>query len=205
MRVNSVEPDRRKKDRLNLFLEDGRKLSARAEDVVKLHLSAGSELDVETEAELAANAKQASARTTAVNVLSYKPYSKRGLEKRLVEKGIPEEEAKDSTDWLEGMGLLNDEDFALSVREHYLKSGCGASRIRQEMLKRGVSREFAYDLTEGLDCSEVVSNYLASRLKGRAPDRDEIRRLTDALLRRGHSYEDIRAAFKAYGEELEEF
>jgi len=205
MLVESVSAAKRGKSRVILALEDGRRIPARAEDVLKLGIRAGSDIDGETEVKLAAALKKASARATAVNVLSYKAYSKQGLKKRLTEKGISEEEADDSADWLEGMGLLNDNEYGSAIRDHYLKKGYGTSRIRQELFKRGIGRELAAELTEGLDTEGAISRYIESRLKGKSPDRDEIRRLTDALLRRGHSYEEIRAALSRYIDETDDF
>lgn len=205
MLIRSVETDKRGKDRLVLVLEDGRRVRARAEDVLRLGLSAGSDIDEETELKLAAAVKRSSARATAVNVLSFKAYSKQGLKKRLVEKGISEEEADDSADWLENIGLLNDSEYAVLIREHYLKKGYGASRIRQEMSKRGIDRELAKELTEELEVDDAISRYIESRLKGKQPERDDIRRLTDALARRGHTYEDIRSALRRYAGEFDDF
>lgn len=204
MRILSIEPDKRKKEVLVITLEDRRRVKARAEDVIARSLRSGDDLDEEAEAAFAAKLRKHSARVTAVNVLSYKSYSKTGLEKRLREKGLSSDEAADSADWLEKLGYLNDEEFARAILSTYLKKGCGATRIREEMRRRGISRELSETLTAELDVDEAIDGFLRGKLKGRFPDRDEMRRLTDALIRRGHSYEDIKSAFRRLDAEVDD-
>ena len=53
--------------------------------------------------------------------------------------------------------------------------------------------------------SEAIDAFLRGKLKGRTPDRAERKRLSDALLRRGYSWNDIRLALNRLGgEEIEE-
>ena len=46
--------------------------------------------------------------------------------------------------------------------------------------------------------------FLQKRFRGRQPDRTEIRRAADALLRRGHAWGDIRRALERYDPDFPE-
>ncbi|MGX8720894.1 MAG: regulatory protein RecX, partial [Eubacteriales bacterium] len=76
--------------------------------------------------------------------------------------------------------------------------GYGAQRIRGELHRRGVPRELWEEaLQETSEPGDQISRFLRSRLKD-PEDRKEVQKLSAALLRRGYSWEDIRAAFQQY-------
>ena len=51
--------------------------------------------------------------------------------------------------------------------------------------------------------SDSIDAFLNKRLRGQYPDQRELKRVTDALQRRGHSWSDIRAALLRYQADLE--
>ena len=55
-------------------------------------------------------------------------------------------------------------------------------------------------LRELPDSAEAIRRFLQNRLKGRAPDRAEMKKLSDALLRRGFTWNEIRPVLNELGE-----
>ena len=51
------------------------------------------------------------------------------------------------------------------------------------------------------DNGEQIDRFLEGKLRGRTPDDKEKKRLTDALLRRGYSWGDVKAAWSRQGSE----
>ena len=49
------------------------------------------------------------------------------------------------------------------------------------------------------DAAEHIGRFLESKLHGRLPDEKEKKRLTDALLRRGFSWGDVKGAWNQLG------
>ena len=47
-----------------------------------------------------------------------------------------------------------------------------------------------------------IDRFLQNKLRGRAPDEKEKKRLTDALLRRGYGWGDVKAGWSRYGAEV---
>ena len=45
---------------------------------------------------------------------------------------------------------------------------------------------------------DAIDEFLQKRFRGAKPDPKELKRATDALLRRGHSWSDIRSALERY-------
>jgi len=128
------------------------------------------------------------------------------MEKRLVEKGEPEEAAKETVKWLEDIGAINDASYAGSIVSHYSAKGYGDARIKDELYKRGIPREMwddALSSIEESEADEAALRYLEKRLRG-STDKEDLRRVTNALCRRGFSYEEAGAAVKKYIQSVEE-
>ena len=100
---------------------------------------------------------------------------------------------------------MDDESYAAAVTRHYAAKGYGPGRIRGELSRRGIDREL-WDgaLDQMPDNSGKLDKFIAARLKD-PTDRDQVRKVTAALYRRGHSWEDICAALRRFDAEPEEY
>ena len=100
--------------------------------------------------------------------------------------------------------LLDDERYAGMVVRHYVGKGYGSGRIRQELQRRGIPRELWEEALEQLgEQEDKIESFLRSRLRD-PEDRSQVQKVSAALIRRGFSWEEIRAAlarFRADGEE----
>ncbi len=146
--------------------------------------------------------KYRAALDAAAKQLSYRALSAKMLRDKLLDKGHDEESADYALAWLAERNLLNDEAFAESVVRSYTRKGYGAARIRQELTRRGVSREDAEAAMQTFspDRAQILT-LLDKRLRGDLSDRREIDKAVAALQRRGFSWGDIKAALEEYGEE----
>lgn len=196
--VLSVQPSRRP-DRYEVTLLDGQSLSVTGEDVLHYRLRVGRTLDGNEWEALTASARLSSVKAQAAELLNRRPLSRRELEQRLQDKGASEGDIQAAADWLEEIGVLDDRRYAASLVRHYGARGYGAGRIREELRRRGISRELWEAAGEELpDSREILDELIRKKTAGGLDlrDRREARRLTDYLLRRGFSWEEIRAALK---------
>ena len=128
--------------------------------------------------------------------------SRRDLERKLKEKGASEVEARYAAEWLEAIGAINDADYAALLAQHCARQGYGPARIKDKLYEKGVPRELWEDAMDALpDSADTIDHFLESKLHGRMPDEKEKKRLTDALLRRGFSWSDVRAGWNRWGSE----
>lgn len=142
------------------------------------------------------------ARERALRILDRRDVSRRMLIDKLTEKDIPEADALEVADWLCDLGVINDERFAGLVVRHYAAKGYGRRRIEQELYRRGIGRELWDQALEELpETDETIDRLLRARVKD-PDDRDELRRHTNALLRRGYSWDEIEAAIERFREEF---
>ena len=202
MRIDRIEASKHKRGWVLVFLEDGACLKITEQELLDFGLRAGDELDKPTLDRLKEAAGVSNVKATAADLIGKRAMSRRDLERKLQEKGASEAEARYAAEWLEAIGAINDADYAALLVRHCAQLGYGPARIRDKLYEKGVPRELWEDALDTLpDQSEDVDRFLRSKLRGELPDEKEKKRLTDALLRRGFSWGDVRAAWNRLGSE----
>ena len=138
------------------------------------------------------------ARQRALKILERRDVSRKMLLDKLTEKGISNTDAEEVADWLCGLGVVNDERYAGLVVRHYAAKGYGRRRIRDELYRRGIDREF-WDgaLAELPETDDAVDRLLSVRLRG-AVSPEALQRAQSYLLRRGYSWDEVCAATERY-------
>ena len=168
-------------------------------------LYAGLELTEEQMAALRESAAQISAKMRAVRIVSASNVSSRDLEQRLIRKGESEEQARAAVEWMEDLNLLDDRETARQIVSRCAARGYGIIRAKQMLYEKQIPKELWEDALEDYpDQSENILEFLRARL-GTEPDQRQIKRTTEALLRRGHSYGDIRRALTRLSADAEIF
>ena len=205
MRVERVEASKHKKGRVLVFLGDGACLKITEQELLDFGLRSGDELDEETLKRLKEAAGVSNTRAAAADLIGKRAMSRRDLERKLQEKGASETEARYAAEWLEAIGALNDAEYAAALVRHYSRLGYGPARVREKLYEKGVPRELWEGALEELpEDGWQVDAFLRSKLRGRPPDEKEKRRLTNALLRRGFPWGEVKAAWRRLGEEMQE-
>ena len=174
--------------------EDGLTMRLCRQTVEDFGLYSGKELTDEQMKDLRKAAGEMSAKMRAVRIVSASSVSKRDLEYRLIHKGEDPKQAKQAVEWMSDLNLLDDAKTAQQIVERCIRKGYGRSRAKQALYEKRIPREFWEEaLADYPDQTDKITEFLRSRLQAGFEERD-VRRATDALLRRGHSYEEIRAA-----------
>ena len=205
MRIERIEASKHKRGRVLVFLEDGACLKITEQELLDFGLRSGDELDEETLGRLKEAAGVSNTRAAAADLIGKRAMSRRDLERKLQEKGASEAEARYAAEWLEAIGALNDAEYAAALARHYSGMGYGPARVREKLYEKGVPRELWDEALEELPAGGgQVEAFLRSKLRGRVPDEKEKRRLTNALLRRGFPWGEVKAAWRRMGEEIQE-
>ena len=205
MRIEEVKKSERKKGRFLVRLEDGNILRVTEEELLRFGLRAGLELDGEAMEAVAASVRASSAKAAAANMIGSRALSKRELTRRLVKKGNDEADAQAAADWLEDIGAVDDAAYAAALARHYGQKGYGPARVREELRRRGVDRALWDSALEELpDPGEVLDRLIQKKCRGELSDPREKKRVSDALLRRGFAWSDVKAAMGRYGDMSED-
>ncbi len=204
MVIQELKPSRHVPGRWLAAMEDGSLLRLGESEVVDFALYAGKELtDREAEA-LQAAALRGDWKEKALSLLARKPQSRAELGRKLEQWGAGEEEREAICGRLEELGYLNDGQYAALVARHYSARGYGEKKIRDELYRRGVPRDLWDEaLAQAEDPADAIDAFLTKRLAGRTPDRQELKKASDALARRGYSWSDIREGLNRFGAEVE--
>lgn len=191
--------------RLTVTLAGGDEIKSTLGVVTDMRLYSGREMDPAAVSELKSASLRALARERALEYLSRRPMSCAELKKKLIEKGEDEDVAEYCVGWLSEHGLIDDESYAAAVARHYAAKGYGPGRVRTELSRRGIARELwdgALDaMPENVD---KLDRFISSRLHD-PDDRDEVRRVSQALFRRGYSWDEIRRALERHRPGADDF
>ena len=162
-------------------------------------------LDEETAEALQASARASAARAAAASIIGSRALSKQELTRRLVKKGNEASDAQAAADWLEDIGAVDDAGYAAALARHYGGKGYGPARVREELRRRGVDRSLWDEALEELpEAAEVLDQLIRKKCRGELSDPREKKRVSDALLRRGFAWSDVKAAMGRYTEMLED-
>ncbi len=131
--------------------------------------------------------------------------SKKDLKERLTKKGYSSEVVEKVLGQLESMGYIDDERFALKFAMDAVKrKNAGPEAIRYGLQKKGIQREIidgtVSKVFQDNDEKEVARRAVGKKLEMRSQKsevrRDEKKRLSDYLRRKGFSYDIIRVTLK---------
>ena len=203
MRIERIEASKHKRGRVLVFLEDGVCLKITEQELLDFGLRSGDELDEETLKRLKDAAGVSNVKANAADLIGKRAMSRRDLERKLQEKGASEAEARYASEWLEAIGAINDADYAVLLAQHCARQGYGPARVREKLYEKGVPREMWDDALDSLpEPAESIDRFLEHKLRGNPLDEKEKKRLSDALLRRGFSWSDIKAGLNRLGADL---
>lgn len=191
--------------RLTVTLAGGDEIKSTLCVVTDMRLYSGREMDPAAVSELKSASLRALARERALEYLSRRPMSCAELKKKLIEKGEDEDVAEYCVGWLSEHGLIDDESYAAAVARHYAAKGYGPGRVRTELSRRGIARELWDSALDAMpENVDKLDRFISSRLHD-PDDRDEVRRVSQALFRRGYSWDEIRRALERHRASADDF
>lgn len=213
MRLIKLAPSQRVEGRWLVQLESGELLRVGENEVVSFALYSGKELSEEEVDALRAAGRASAVKEKALSLLSARPMSRKELIDKLTARPRDREKepltdqagAEAVADRLKELGYLNDGAYASMVVRHYSAKGYGRRRLQEELYRHGVPRDYWEEaLAEAAPPEDGVDAFLRKKLKpGDLEDRKALKRITDALARRGYRWDEIQDGLRRYGAELE--
>ncbi len=199
----SAKPDRA--GRYWLTFGDGSTLRLYRQTVEDHGLYVGLELDDMSLQQLRDDVDTMSAKMRAVRIVAASSVSKKDLQQRLVQKGEAPQKAMEAVAWMEELHLVDDGETARQIVSHCIARGYGPARAKQALFEKKIPKEYWEEALEDYpDQMDAILTFLRSRLQG-SRERSDIKKATDALMRRGHSYGTIRRAFYQLDMEPDDF
>ena len=174
------------------MLDDGSTLRLYRQTVEDFGLYTGMEMTEQEFARLEEAICQMSAKMRAVRIVSASAVSKQDLTRRLVQKGEDPEQARAAVEWMEDLDLLDDRKTAEQIVSRCIHRGLGVARAKQALYEKQIPKNLWDEvLADYPDQSSYIREYLCAHLDADA-DQKQIKKVIDALIRRGHGYGAIR-------------
>ena len=205
MVIQELKPSKRVEGRWLVMLEDGSILRVGESEVVEFSLYAGKQLSEEEAQNLLDGARCSALKEKTIELLSRKPQSRWEMERKLEQWESGAEETKEICDRMEELGFLDDAQYAQRVVRHYSAKGFGERKLRDELYRRGIPRELWQQAMEQQQDSEShLDAFIAKKLAGKPMDRQNMKKVSDALARRGYRWSEINEAMRRFGAALED-
>ena len=205
MKIKSLSPNPDRAGRYRVVFEDDSVLRLYRQTVQDFGLYSGMELSVEELKKLKVAAEEMSAKMRAVRIVAASSVSKKDLEHRLIQKGEKPQQAKAAVAWMSDLSLIDDEKTAEQIVNRCISKGYGLNRAKQALYEKRIPKEYwEKALSDYPDQIEKIMDYLESHLEDNSSDKDK-KRCIDALLRRGHSYGNIRRCMERLSFDSEDF
>lgn len=190
----SASPDRA--GRYTVKFSDGSTIRLYRQTVEDFALYNGQEFSEEELSALHTAASRMSAKMRAVRTVAASSVSKAELERRLIYKGEDPGHAKEAVSWMQEMHLVDDLETARQIVSRCITKGYGKARAKQALYEKRIPKKYWDEvLTDYPDQGDRIVEFLQSKL-GTSRNEKDIRKATDALIRRGFTYGQIREALK---------
>lgn len=205
MRIDHIAAAPDRAGRYLVRFSDGSTMRLYRQTVEDFCLYTGLELDEEQLENLRTAAGEMSAKMRAVRIVSASSVSKKDLQSRLIAKGEDPKQAREAVEWMADLELIDDRKTARQVVERCIYKGYGLARAKQALFEKKIPKEYWEEALEDYPPQyEKITEYLQCHLHAES-DQKEIKRAIDALIRRGHSYSNIRRMLDRVSFDTEEF
>lgn len=137
-----------------------------------------------------------SAKMRAVRIVSASNVSKDDLCRRLIQKGEDPYQAQEAVQWMSDLKLVDDRQTAEQIVSRCIARGYGLSKAKQVLYEKRIPKQYWQEaLADYPDQHEKILAFLRTHLTSESDERQR-KRAIDALVRRGHSYGQIRNAMR---------
>lgn len=204
MRIDSVSANPDRVGKYKVCFCDGTKMYLYRQTIEDHNIYTGREISDEEFSLLKDAAGKMSAKMRAVRILAASNVSRADLKQRLISKGETKENAVQAVAWMEDLDLVDDKKTAQHIVNRCVDKGYGLARAKQALYEKRIPKEFWDEvLADYPDQTEHILAFLRSKLTDPEDDKS-VRKVTDALIRRGHSYSQIRRAMEQLNIQLQE-
>lgn len=205
MKIDSVSSNPDRAGRYLIRFDDGSTMHLYRQTIQDFSLYVGAELTEEQKAALDIAAGAMSAKMRAVRIVSATSVSKQELERRLIQKGENADHAHQAVAWMCEHSLVDDRRTAEQIVERCISKGYGISRAKQALYEKRIPKQYWDEvLVEYPDQMGAIISFLRGKLLEDYQPRD-LHRVMEALIRRGHSYSDIRRGLEQLSLDTDDF
>jgi regulatory protein len=189
-RITKIEEQKKKKTRVNIYIDGEFSFGLYKDTFVKYHLYEGKEITQEQISSIKDFEKLNDAKEKARNYISYRERSKKEITNYLTSKGIQKETAKKVLDDFEKTDLVNDNRFALSwIKNRNEFNPKGNFALKMELRNKGVDETEIENLLHSVDEKENARKALEKAIKKYGKKSSSKKKILEYLNRRGFEFQ----------------
>lgn len=185
-KITKIEEQKKKKNRVNLYIDGEFASGLYKETLIKYHLYVGKELSHSELISIQSNENLVEAKERARNYLSYRHRSKKEVNDYLIGKGFNKEVIEKVKNDFENVGLLNDCLFAERwVKDRNARNPKGHFALRMELKEKGISDVDIEKTLKFVDERENACKAALKAIKKYSNKKDSKKKILTYLQRRG--------------------
>lgn len=199
--VTSIEPQKKKPDRFNIYIDGEFSFGLDAETLVKSGLKVGQEISEKEIEKLVFENETNKLMEKALRFLSFRPRSEREVKDHLKKKSqLSSDEIIDGVlSRLKHLGYINDLEFVRWwIEQRQAHSPRGAQLIKSELYQKGIAQEIVDQVLPEDEKGEVEQALKTAKKKLRAyqklDSREFKQKMGQYLARKGFDWETIKEA-----------
>lgn len=189
--ITSIEFQKNKQDRVNIFLDGEFFCGMQELTCVKHSLKAGKEVSKETLTDYVLESDKEAAMNKVGKLLGHGLKTEKQLIAYLVSKGYDPIIQQYILDKLKQYNIVDDEHFA---RAYVADHGriCGRKKLEYALINKGISKELISKVLENFEVDEdAILNEAKKFLKNKEINSKQIQKLIQHLSYKGYEWEDI--------------
>ena len=198
IQISAVEPQKRKKDRYNIYADGQYVASLGAEAVVAYGIRTGAEIPETQLREAVEKDNAAYALDCAAATLAHGQRTRAELERKLKERGIDDAAAGAALDKLASYGYIDDAAYAAEFVRSMMETGrLGRKGVEYKLKEKGIAADVAAEAMKEYTAEEEreIAKRQLARMSGGGDLREQRRKLSAALIRHGFSYDVFSSLF----------
>ncbi len=163
-----------------------------------LSIKAGDEISEEKANDLEDRSDLIRCKNRAFYYLSNSSISEKNLRAKLLKTGFAQWCVNETVKRCSQLGYINDENYALRLKEKCDENNLSNRAVKEKLITSGISSEKAKEicLYDSLLEQKKIENLLNSKYKNRLYETEGVRKVTNALMRRGFLFSDINSVLK---------
>lgn len=191
-----LKAQRGRENKIHLLLDDEYKITTDVEFWALNFIVDGTDITDEEWEALVDKIGYRKAFNKCADLLSRRDHSVKELRDKLL-RTVDEASADKAIDKYIEMGYLDDEKFARALAEHlYTVKNYSDSHVKQELFKRGISREIVNEIVDNSENDSVQSviTIINKKYLNKLNIEGGREKVIAAMMRKGFSYSDIKSA-----------
>lgn len=200
--ITKIEIQKRNKDRVNIYLDNEYAFSISAELVYKENLKVKDIVDTEKLKHVADKEAYIRCKNSALKIVERSYKTEKEVREKLQSKGYEEKYVESAIEFLKEYKFLNDDYYAEAFIRDKLNSK-GSQRIKQELIRKGISREIVEEKLEYIDkedeknkAKELAEKKLRVIQKSEKDTYKISGKLYRFLISKGYSYDIVKEVVK---------